>query len=151
MHATLGLGALAGEAGSDEDGRVTTHRLLAAVVLVALTGLTACGSADGPAARPGSPSPAESPTSTPVEDLTVTSSGPGAAIEVRGTITEGVEAGCLVFSPENATTDGSWVLVGNTAGLEAGQTVTLRGTPAPEVITTCQQGTPFRVESVLGR
>lgn len=116
-----------------------------------LTGLTACGSAEGPAARPGSPSPAESPTSTPVEDLTPTSPGPDRAIDVRGTITEGVEAGCLVFTPESATTDGSWVLVGNTAGLEAGQTVTLRGTPAPEVMTTCQQGTPFRVESVLGR
>lgn len=130
---------------------MTTHRLLAVGVLVVLTGLTACGSAEGPAARPGSPSPAESPTSTPVEDLTPTSPGPGKAIDVRGTITEGVEAGCLVFTPESATTEGSWVLVGNTAGLEAGQTVTLRGTPAPEVMTTCQQGTPFRVESVLGR
>ncbi|MDF2144940.1 hypothetical protein [Knoellia sp. p5-6-4] len=130
---------------------MTTHRLLAVVVLAALTGLTACGSADGPSARPGSPSTTESPTSTPVEDLTLPSSGSSAVIEVRGAITEGVEAGCLVFTPESATTDGSWVLVGNTAGLDAGQTVTLRGTPAPEVVTTCQQGTPFRVESVIGR
>jgi hypothetical protein len=151
MVATLGLGALAGEGGSGEDGPVATHRLFALGVLVALTGLTACGSADGPAAPPGSPYPTESPTSTPVEDLTPSSSGPGAAIDVRGTITEGVEAGCLVFTPQSAATDGSWVLIGKTAGLEAGQTVTLRGVPAPEVMTTCQQGTPFRVESVLGR
>lgn len=127
---------------------MTIHRLLAVGVLAALTWLTACGSADGPVAEPGTAFPTDSPTSTPVEDLTLPSSGTGEVIEVRGTVTEGVEAGCLILTPESAGTDGPWVLIGNTTGLEAGQTVTLRGTPAPDVMTTCQQGTPFRVDSV---
>lgn len=128
-------------------------RLLAIVGLAALAGLTACGSVDGPGAQPGSPSPTGSPTSTPAEDLPVPSgsSSRGYLMEVRGTITNGVEAGCLVFTPEGPAADGSWVLIGNTAGLAAGQTVTLRGARLDDVMTTCQQGFPFRVEEVLER
>ena len=128
-------------------------RLLAIVGLAALAGLTACGSVDGPGAQPGSPSPTGSPTSTPAEDLPVPSgsSSRGYLMEVRGTITDGVEAGCLVFTPQGAAADGSWVLIGNTAGLAAGQTVTLRGARMDDVMTTCQQGFPFRVEAVLER
>jgi hypothetical protein len=94
---------------------------------------------------------------------------------VRGTVSAGVEAGCLLFVPEpggvlsGAPTGGPtgtgmgtrmgmgmgarrgpWVLVGRTAGIEAGSTVTVRGVPAPGMTTTCQQGTPFRVEAVVG-
>ncbi len=70
---------------------------------------------------------------------------------VTGTVSAGVESGCLVFEPKSAPGKGTWVLVGRTGGLEAGMTVTIRGALAPGVMTTCQQGTPFRVEAVVSR
>jgi hypothetical protein len=85
---------------------------------------------------------------------------------VRGTVSAGVEAGCLLFRPESRVgasgspgtvsgpvsglvAGGVWVLVGRTDGIEVGSTVTIRGSLAPGLVTTCQQGTPFRVDAVL--
>ena len=82
---------------------------------------------------------------TPVEDLTLTPTPSAPPVTVSGTVSDGVEAGCLVLT----TDDGTYTLIGQTRGLTAGRQVTLRGVPAPDVLTTCQQGTPFRVLEVL--
>jgi hypothetical protein len=69
---------------------------------------------------------------------------------VTGTVSAGVEKGCLLFSPEDGRPGGAWLLVGRTDGLEAGQRVTLRGARLDVASSTCQQGSPFRVEEVVG-
>jgi len=71
-------------------------------------------------------------------------------VTARGTVSRGVEAGCLVFTPENAS-DGPWLLIGNTDGLSDGDTVTVRGSHRNDVATTCMQGMPFEVDQVLER
>ena len=127
----------------------------------ALLALTACGSADQPGAQPGvspttpatSPASTGSPGSTPTEDLPVpsaSSTGRG-YMTVRGTVSKGVEKGCLVFTPESASSEGTWVLIGNTAGLEPGQTVTISGARRDDMATVCQQGMPFMVEQIVER
>jgi hypothetical protein len=65
-------------------------------------------------------------------------------------VSEGVEAGCLLFTPNDPARGASWLLGGNTRGIRPGDTVTVRGALVPDLMTTCQQGTPFRVESFTG-
>ena len=128
-----------------------TARLVLAVG--ALLALTACGSADGPRARPGSPSstdhhvaPSQSPSSP-----SGTESARGYLVTVARHGPEGVEAGCLVPAPRGDASDGTLLLIGNTESLRDGDTVTLRGARMDDMVTTCQQGLPFRVEEVLER
>lgn len=70
---------------------------------------------------------------------------PGRAARPRmtltGTVEAGVEAGCLLLG-------GYLLLDGDRSLVRAGARLTVTGWPEPEVMTTCQQGTPFRVESV---
>ena len=74
-----------------------------------------------PAAGPGSPTTAGTTTLT-------------------GTVTAGVEAGCVLLD--------RYLLVGGPRELlRAGATVTVTGRVQPDLMTTCQQGTPFVVES----
>ena len=116
----------------------TARSLLVVGLLLAVA---ACGSSSTVPGGSGS----TTPTSTPVEDLTLTPTPGAPPITVSGTVSDGVEAGCLVLT----TDDGTYTLIGQTRGLTAGRQVTLRGVPAPDVLTTCQQGTPFRVLEVL--
>jgi len=44
-----------------------------------------------------------------------------------------------------------YLLLGATAGLGEGDRVEVVGTVQPDAVTTCQQGTPLRVESVVRR
>lgn len=132
-----------------EDG-VVTIRMAA---LVALLGvglvLAACGS--GETASPGqSPGNTSSPADTGNPTPTAPPGG-GSPMTLRGTVSEGVEAGCLVFTAENGGTDVTWTLLGETSDLRPGATVTLRGTPRSDMATICQQGQPFWVTEVLER
>lgn len=113
------------------------------VVLV----VAGCGSSGGD--QTGSPTATVSvPSSTFTEDLTVTSSpSRGRVVTVRGTVADGVEAGCLTLTEA----EGLWLLVGETAGLRAGDTVTVRGAVMDDLATTCQQGQPLWVDEVLER
>jgi hypothetical protein len=67
----------------------------------------------------------------------------GVAANVRtltGTVTAGVEHGCLLL--------GEFLLIGgNRAVVRAGARVTVTGRVVPDLVTTCQQGTPFVVAS----
>ncbi|MEU4712741.1 hypothetical protein AB0F73_03605 [Micromonospora purpureochromogenes] len=139
----------------------TPRMVLAA--LVACAALTACGGQDGDD-RTGAPSPSEgSPvTSTPSSDPTgvppstalpptalpptkrppvgpSVPPGPGATT-ITGTVQAGVEPNCLLV-------EGYQLIGGPRDVLTVGARVTVTGQPKPDMMTTCQQGTPFVVES----
>ena len=123
---------------------------LAAATLLALTmGLAGCGSSETPS--PGGQAPATTRSATSAATSPSASKGTGARgglMTVSGRVSAGVEAGCLVLTPEGSP-DEPWLLIGRTEGLAAGQAVTLRGARMDTVATTCQQGLPFHVEEVL--
>ena len=79
--------------------------------------------------------------STPQEPETPTATGTsGATTTLTGVPSEGVEAGCLLL-------DGYLLLGGPRDVLGSGRTVSVTGRIEPGLMTTCQQGTPFLVES----
>ncbi|MEH1054730.1 hypothetical protein V6U89_05890 [Micromonospora sp. CPCC 206171] len=144
----------------------TPRMVLAA--LVACAALSACG---GPAGddRTGTPSPSEGspvtsapssgpakpgdptgvpPTAAPPTALPPTKRppagasvppGPGATT-ITGTVQAGVEPNCLLV-------EGYQLIGGPRDVLTVGARVTVTGQPKPDMMTTCQQGTPFVVES----
>lgn len=68
----------------------------------------------------------------------------GAPRTLRGTVTEGVEQGCLLL----ASPDGDYLLVGGDRSvLRPGSQVVVTGVVEPDLLTTCQQGMPLRVVS----
>lgn len=95
--------------------------------------------APGESARPPAPPSAGQPTEWPPGGPGK-SPAPGGA-SLTGTITSGVEPGCLLL--------GGYLLVGGPRDqLRAGGKVTVTGKVQPDLMTTCQQGTPFLVETV---
>ncbi|MDG4760053.1 hypothetical protein [Micromonospora sp. WMMD710] len=120
---------------------------LAVPALVLCLALSACGDTGGPATPdPTGTSPVPS---QPSADPTVPPSTPpagssspsaGAATSISGTVTAGVEPNCLLL-------DGYLLLGGPRDVLHAGAEVTVTGRAEPGLMTTCQQGTPFQVET----
>jgi len=120
-----------------------------------------------PSSAPASSPPATSPptTSAPSTSAPATSTPPqptvlpdelqeplpppgggkaAAGQSISGTVVEGVEAGCLLLS----TPDGDYLLLGGDRSVvRAGATLTVRGRADRSVMTTCQQGVPFKVVS----
>ncbi|WP_205863500.1 hypothetical protein [Planosporangium thailandense] len=105
-------------------------------------------------ARPG-PS-AGQPGSSPVEDLPVPApptgapggpsrpgdlgTKPSAPMTLTGTVRAGVEPNCMLLD--------SYLLIGGPRDqLRDGARVTVTGRVQADLVTTCQQGTPFIVES----
>jgi hypothetical protein len=100
--------------------------------------LTACASTDGPAGSPGSATPSSSP---PVPSPT--SSGSEKLMTLTGEVGEGVEAGCTIL------TSGDQVYELQGSGVKSlSGTVTVTGHVLHNVMSICQQGTPFRVVEV---
>lgn len=65
---------------------------------------------------------------------------------VRGTVSAGVEAGCLIL--DTGTTQ--YLLLGADPTIAvAGAQIEVTGRAEPGGMTTCQQGTPFHVEKTL--
>ena len=78
-----------------------------------------------------------------MEDLPIPAR-PGAApsltLTLTGTVEAGVEANCLLL--------GGYLLLGGDRGVvRPGARLTVTGRPEPGLMTTCQQGVPFHVES----
>lgn len=123
-------------------------RSLSLAAALALGGLVlvACGTvttgsagrtADSGGTVPRSPAQelrSGSPTSKAVPELTLT-----------GTVTAGVEKGCLVLISGGM----AYVLIGELTGVLPGSDVTVRGHEATNVRTTCQEGPPFQVTAVV--
>ncbi|MEU9511648.1 hypothetical protein [Micromonospora sp. NPDC048169] len=127
------------------------------VALLAGLALTACaapgdGSADsspspspsttGAAPVTSQPDPGTSPTTRPDPSWKggpSTPPGVGGTV-ISGTVQAGVEPNCLLL-------DGHLLVGGPRDVLKAGARVEVTGRPEPGMMTTCQQGTPFVVES----
>ena len=119
----------------------------AATTLTLTMGLAGCGSAETPSGGQAPETTRSAPTATS-PSASESTGARGGLMTVSGRVSAGVEAGCLVLSPEGSP-DEQWLLIGKTEGLAAGQAVTLRGARMDTVATTCQQGLPFHVEEVL--
>lgn len=95
-------------------------------------------------AAESSPTPAPTPTVPPeTPDLTPVpgaTAAPGKPTSLTGVPTEGVESGCLVLS-------GHLLVGGPRDLLGSGQRLQITGQVEPNLMTTCQQGVPFVVES----
>ncbi|MFY1619365.1 hypothetical protein [Micromonospora sp. WMMD736] len=140
-----------------------TFRLVVPALFVCAA-LSACGGTDGPAtpggpsassgqSAPASPSSSESPgtpesPSTPAPPIKSpggpTVPPPAGSAELTGTITAGVEPNCVLL-------DGYLLVGGPRDVLTPGARVTVTGRVEKGTMTTCQQGTPFVVESANRR
>lgn len=69
-----------------------------------------------------------------------------AAATIRGTVSEGVELGCMLLTAEDGKIylllGGDRALIGKSGRLE------VVGKAQPGLATTCQQGIPFKVSQV---
>ncbi|MEU4563735.1 hypothetical protein AB0F72_35615 [Actinoplanes sp. NPDC023936] len=120
------------------------------IVPVALLLALSAGCANNTGTEPGAPAPLESTTvapSAPVDDPSLPSkSSSQGTTTLTGTVTEGVEPGCLLL-------DGHLLIFNDAAqkqSVKAGDQITVTGTPEKDLMTTCQQGEPFKVSSVAG-
>lgn len=154
-----------GEAGFDGLRRARTGlgwplRAAALAGLLMLVG--ACGSSGQP--QQSAPSSSSAPSSGPAVStvstvatagsLSVSGSVPpvpdGSPTTLRGTVTEGVENNCVVL------VDDTGAAVANLQGWDLGahpfnSEVEVTGTFEPDLMTTCQQGTPFEATAVVSR
>ncbi|THV41140.1 hypothetical protein [Glycomyces buryatensis] len=141
-------------------------RLLVPVLGVLVFGLLgACGTGGGPGEETSSAEPttesasetaaSESPTpaedsmseeTTPSLDPSMGSEEPGegGTLTISGTVESGVESGCLVLEYDGTV----YGIYGDydSSVVKSGASVTLSGHLEPDMMTTCQQGTPFVVE-----
>jgi hypothetical protein len=124
------------------------HALAACLLAVGfLAGCAASG--NGGTAAPGgsvSATPNESQSSLPPSTLGPSggASQSGVEMTVTGELQEGVEAGCTLLRTSGVL----YLLIGGDRSKMQGSTsakVTVKGKPEPGLMTTCQQGTPFRV------
>ena len=143
---------------------------MAFVVLAAGLALAGCGSGDGADTTGPPATPTSSPTTTPsatvppsVPPTSVAPSPPsvGASVppggpklpsggpkvppgagatELTGMVESGVEPGCLLL-------DGHQLVGGPRDVLVVGARVSVTGRAQPDLMSTCQQGVPFVVES----
>lgn len=128
-------------------------RPVLALSAVALLGACGTGSSTGGSSTSGgaaTPPASTTTTSSAPEDPTLPppSGGKVRMLTVTGTVSDGVESGCLLLTPTPSDANGLWQLMGKVAGIKAGQQVTVRGYRVENVASTCQQGRPFQVESI---
>jgi hypothetical protein len=127
--------------------RMNRTRLLRLLAGCLLAGLVAAGCADSGgddgAGQGGAATtaPTTAPTTTPAQPTR--SGGP---VTVVGTVSEGVEPGCLLLDAEGG---GSFLLVGGErAELQPGRRVAVTGRVDRSLLSTCQQGEPLVVASI---
>lgn len=125
------------------------------VLLMCLV-LAACGAQNTPPLTPGSSTPTTEtftpsipaplpPSSVPLTTTPSRALDPGVTT-VRGTVSAGAEAGCLILSASGA----QYLLLGADPAIAvAGAEVEVSGKADPGAMTTCQQGTPFHVTKTL--
>lgn len=137
----------------DMDIRQIRMWLAAAATVTVLAVLGACAESPGdPGGTPSPTPPTATPPATTPPAAPVTPSPPMPTVSppvgertITGEIHAGVEATCLVLR----TGGDDYLLVGDYGDLRPGMTATVRGYPDPDLMTFCQQGTPFVVTEVV--
>jgi hypothetical protein len=83
----------------------------------------------------------------PTEHLSVppTRTGKHSSMRVRGTVSDGIEPGCMLLTSNGVV----YLLVWPHGTPVTGQMIEVEGTVQPDLMTTCQQGIPLVVEKVL--
>ena len=127
--------------------------LLGAVVAVSLVSACATGRSESPGGTVSSSStPSERRTGnrsmppgfpvTPLPPTTPEKSVQPGELTMTGEVEEGVEHGCLLMTYGSK----KYLLLGGDRNvIKAGARVTVRGRPNPDLLSYCQQGTPFEV------
>jgi hypothetical protein len=124
-------------------------------VLAALLVTAGCARADDtsspPAAAPPPSSSAAPSSAAPSDDLSPSVKPPQGRPGVQtltGTVTDGVEPGCVLLSGPA----GSHLLIFDDPALKAqatsGTELAVTGQVKPDMMSTCQQGTPFLVTGI---
>ena len=110
------------------------------------TAASLAGGRQGDAAPDRGPA-SDAPSTLVPEDLPSPSTTPRRKLHtVTGTVSEGVERGCLLLT----SGDGVYLLLGGDPALtRPGRRVTVVGEIVEGLATTCQQGTPLKVHSVV--
>jgi hypothetical protein len=88
------------------------------------------------------PLPTYRPSPRPKGSLTLPAgtAKPGSTLTLTGTVTAGVEGGCLLL-------DGYLLLNPNPRVVRDGARVMVTGDVREDMVTTCQQGTPFMIRT----
>ncbi|CAM3581671.1 hypothetical protein [Stackebrandtia soli] len=128
---------------------INTKRLFGLVAGVALVaGLAACN--DDP--KSDDPTVSESSPVEETEDVPTLDPSEGiedeekeTAMTLTGKIESGVESGCVLLEQDGTLYN---LVGGDRQVLTAGASVEVTGTVNKGLMTTCQQGTPFQVDSV---
>ncbi|GAA2725948.1 hypothetical protein [Cellulomonas aerilata] len=105
------------------------------------------GPGPAPTSVPTTPPPASTPGSEDLPEDLPLPAATGTPVQATGTVTQGVEHGCLLLEDGGTT----YLLLGFPDQLPVGAEVTVEGTLAEDVMTTCQQGTPLLVRTVTAR
>jgi len=66
-------------------------------------------------------------------------------VRVRGTVTDGVESGCTVLTSKGVV----YLLLWGDKTPSTATEIEVEGTLHPDLMTTCQQGTPLVVTRIL--
>ena len=138
-----------GEVGTKQSYRARARRgaWLGAATLTLAVLVVACGSSGQPQ-QSATSSTSESAASS--GSIVATSLPAGTTTTLQGTVTEGVESGCVVL------VDSSGAVSANLQGWDLrahpfDSQVEVTGAFEPDMMTTCQQGTPFEVTTVVSR
>jgi hypothetical protein len=83
----------------------------------------------------------------PTEHVSVppTRTGKHSSMRVRGTVSDGIEPGCMLLTSNGVV----YLLVWPHGTPVTGQMIEVEGTIQPDLMTTCQHGIPLVVEKVL--
>jgi hypothetical protein len=123
--------------------RTGLPRTLAGLLLAGLL-VAACAEPDRGAGAAGQAAATTVPTTLP--DRRTEPTKPAVRVRVTGTVTEGVEAGCLLLHAEDG---GQFLLVGGERSqLTPGRRVAVTGRVERSLVGTCQQGEPLLVSSI---
>ncbi len=123
--------------------------------------LVACGSSTPNAPSTTAPPAASSALSTSAAPSTAGPSGrpstgatatgasgaTGGTTTLTGTIEAGVESGCFVLVGQDGTVLANLIGI-DTVATPAGSVVDVTGTFEEDMMTTCQQGTPFSITTI---